>query len=373
MLLLAGMTLAFFAFVQPRHSSQQEFFSQNVITVERGDIVLTLELLGNLQPERQVLLRFPVSGTVAEVLVKEGESVQANQVLARLEDAKQRLELLRAQQGDRQTSVPSSRMPLFPGVSLNFFWEHEMGIRVGTRVFGIDWTVKLRSSAQGPQLHFEANWAWEPAQAQSEIERLERELALHRAQRALDETVLRAPFAGVISEVRVHKGDRVAEEEPAVLLMDLSGWWVEAPVAERDLGQLRPGQQSTVTFEAYPDLALPAELMAVRFSRSAEQTKQLQAHMRLLQDDPRLLPGLTARAIVVLHEVQGVLRIPLEAIVEVDGKSLVTRVREGQLEEVEVQTGVSDDRWIEVRAGLAEGDRILANNYLLYEKYRGRP
>lgn len=343
---------------------------QNVIAVERGDITLTLELLGELKPEREAFLRFSSRGIIKEILVKEGERVEAGQVLARLEDTEQRLELLRAQQ--RERPQPSAGMPRFPGMSFNLFWEHELGVRIGTRALGIDWTVELRFGPQGSPFRLGATWSWEPLQPESELERLEHEIALHQAQRALDETVLKAPFAGVVSEVRAQKGDRVTEEGPVMLLIDWNSWWIEASVTERDLARLIPGQRAIVTFEAYEDLTLPAELIAIYFSRLTEQTKQLQVRLRLLQSDARLLPGLTARATIILQEAKGVLRVPLESVVEIGGKNLVTRVREGQLEEVEVQTGLSDDRWIEIRSGLSEGDLILENNYQLYEKYRER-
>lgn len=375
LVILMGTALTFFGFVQPRResNSQPEFFAQNVITVERGDILLTLELTGELRPEREAFLRFPITGTIAEILVKERESVQAGQALARLEDAEQQLELLRAQQGPRQTLDSPSKFPLFPGVSLTTSWGRELGIQLGTRALGIDWTLELTGSAQGAQWQLKADWVWTPTRPRSELERLEHELALRRAQAALDETELRAPFAGVVGEVRLHKGERVTEEDSVLTLLDLSSWWVEASVAERDLALLAPGQQATVSFEAYTDLVLPAELIDVRFSRPTEQTKQLRARLRLLQEDSRLMPALTARMIVILREAKNVLRVPLEAVVEMDGKHLVTRVREGQLEEVEVHPGLSDDRWMEIRSGLAEGDQILANNYQLHEKYRGRP
>ncbi|MEM2002073.1 MAG: efflux RND transporter periplasmic adaptor subunit [Candidatus Methanomethylicaceae archaeon] len=367
---LIGALLALL-FAQLRDTLQREVFPHNVIAVERGDITLTLDLLGELKPEKEAFLRFPSAGIVKEIFVKEGERVEAGQVLARLEDIEQRLELLRAQQRERPQL--SAGMPQFPGISFNLFWDHEIGVRIGTRTLGIDWTVELRLGPQGPPLRLEAAWRWEPLQIESELERLEHEIALHQAQRALDETVLKAPFAGVVSEVRAQKGDRVTEEDSVILLMDWDSWWIEAPVTERDLARLAPGQRAIVTFEAYADLTLPAELIALHFSRPTEQTKQLQARLRLLQSDIRLLPGLTARAAIVLQEAKGVLRVPLESVVEIEGKNLVTRVREGQLEEVEVQTGLSDDRWIEIRSGLAEGDLILENNYQLYEKYHGRP
>lgn len=371
---MIGAILAFYGFLQlsRRGDSKPELFGQDWIAVERGDILLTLDLVGELRPEQETFLRFPTHGIVAEILAREGENVQAGQALARLEDTEQKLQLLRAQQSPRQDT--NAKMPLFPGVNLNASLGSAAEIQLGTRALGIDWTLALIYSAQGPQWHLDANWAWTPAHPESEAERLERELALQRAQAALDETVLYAPFAGVIGELRVHRGSRVTPEgDPVITLLDLSRWWVEAAVAERDLARLLPGQRATVTFEAFPDLTLSAELAGVHVSRPTEQVKQLKARLRILQDDPRLIPTLTARATVILQKAKNVLRVPLEAVAQVRGRSLVTRVRAEQLEEVEVKTGLSDDRWIEIRAGLAEGDLIVANNYQLYEKYRFRP
>lgn len=380
--MLAGAALAFFTLVRNGSLSESrpepEFLAQNVIAVERGDVIQTLELAGELRPEREVILYFPVEGIVKEVLVREGAVVQAGQELVRLEDAERRLELLRAKQEYRHQDLYGGRkLPAFPALSLNFFSRaQEVGVRLGTRALGIDWTVELVRSPQGqPELRFEADWVWAPAVPESELERLERELALRRAERALEETILRAPFVGMVSEVWVRQGDRVSEVDAILRLVDRSGWVVEASVAERELARLVPGQKAIITFEAYPQLKLEAEVETVQFSvseapRGERGSKQLQVHLRLLQSDPRLLAGLSARVSLITQEARSVLRVPLEAVVEANDKHLVTRVLDNKQEEVEVQVGLSDERFIEIRSGLQEGDRILANNYRLYEKYR---
>lgn len=90
------------------------------------------------------------------------------------------------------------------------------------------------------------------------------------------------------------------------------------------------------------------------------------------QDLSQLRPGLTVQVDIVIESVENALVVPLAAVVENGPIAMVTRVTEdGKEEVVQVQTGMSDNVWVEIREGLTDSDRVVMNNHALYTSLTG--
>lgn len=283
--------------------------------VTRGTLTRTISTSGQLVPLNDVTLAFTSAGRVVEVFVEPGEAVEAGAPLARMDDTNARLQFMRAQSEYEAAKVDA---------------------------------------------------------APTQIE--ERRLALEVARRQLEETMLRAPFAGVVADVLVEEGNAVGERAGVVRLVDLSGYKVNVTVDESDVVHVRPGQEVTVRVRRAPQLALPGRVSRVAVLPSSAESvvlfpvevvidmEQAAAAASVLQ------PGLTVEVEIVVERAENVLVVPLASIVEMGGQSLVTRVRpDGTQENVPVVTGLSDGLRVEIRSGLEEGDEIITNNYMLYQ------
>jgi RND family efflux transporter MFP subunit len=196
------------------------------------------------------------------------------------------------------------------------------------------------------------------AEARLEVARLDRERA-----------AFTAPFGGVVDEVTVVPGQRVAPGELVARLVDLGSLVVEASVLEHDLPLLRAGGEARVTPSAGAGRAFGGVIAAVLpVVDSATRAGRVLVSVRA---DHLLRPGMYADVELESERLRGRTLVPAAALVERDGRSLVFRVREGRAQWVYVQAGRSNGRETEVQPDsatqflpVAPGDTVLVSGHL---------
>jgi len=184
----------------------------------------------------------------------------------------------------------------------------------------------------------------------------------------LEKTVLRAPFDGVVAEVKTEVGEWITPSPPALpippvlVLFDPGATYVSAPMDEVDVGKVRAGQAVRVTFDAFPGRSFPG-----RVTRVAPYVQDVQEQNRVfeieaeLEDEAfarTLPPGTSADVEVVLAARDGVLRIPSSAILEGDR---VLVAAGGRLESRPVTVGLRNWQYAEIRKGLGPGDAVVVS------------
>ena len=192
--------------------------------------------------------------------------------------------------------------------------------------------------------------------------------SLDVARIALEKTVLRAPFGGIVAELSTEEGEWVTPSPPGlpippvVELFDPDDVYVSAPLDEVDVGRVKKGAEVRVTFDAYP-----ARTFSGRVTRVADYVLDLREQNRTFEvevalDDAAfartLLPGTSADAVVVLARKEDVLRLPSYAILP-GGRALV--LSDGRLAGSKVETGLKGAEWAEVVSGLSAGDLVVTS------------
>jgi len=190
------------------------------------------------------------------------------------------------------------------------------------------------------------------AQARSQLERLiegaseeERRIAeaqveqarvgLEQARLQLENTLLHAPFGGVIAEVNLEEGEQPSAALPAIVLIDDGSFHITVTVDELDITDVREGQEAEILLDALPDRTLSGQVV-------------------------RISAGMSAAVDIVTAHVQDVLVIPNRAI-QFDrraGKTYVEKIVGTDLVRTEIQLGVQGEQTSEVRSGVEEGDQL---------------
>jgi RND family efflux transporter MFP subunit len=196
-------------------------------------------------------------------------------------------------------------------------------------------------------------------QARQKVERArERSRA---ASEKLSDTQLVAPFSGVVVSVDKSVGDQVGSYETIGVIADPSQLSVIATVLNEDLRQVTVGRAATVQFDAYPD-----EEYAGTVLRIASQPVVLQGEAAYEvtigfdegQDVPASI-GMGGGVTIVGESREDILLVPARAIITIGDLRYVEVVREdGEIERVEIETGLSSGSETEVTAGLEEGDEV---------------
>jgi RND family efflux transporter MFP subunit len=211
--------------------------------------------------------------------------------------------------------------------------------------------------------------------AHAALSQAKADLAFNEAQ--LQNTYIRAPFAGVVVKKMAEVGESVAPIPPGVnistssgaivALADLATLEVEADVAESNVAKVGNGQPAEVTVEAIPDKRYKAVLRQV--IPTADRTKAtVTVKVTILDKDKDLKPEMSAKVTFLEPDKKEaapaaaapVVLVPRESVVTRDGKPHVFLVREGKVRAQAVVLGTERRGQVVVKAGLAGGETLVA-------------
>jgi RND family efflux transporter MFP subunit len=187
------------------------------------------------------------------------------------------------------------------------------------------------------------------------VEQARAQLAV--AQTNYDQTILPAPFSGVVGQKLLTTGAFASAQTPILTLVGPSAE-VHITVEEARVGVVRPGQAVQLDVAAYPN-----EVFTGRVTTIAP-TGDARAHtfdVTIIPDNSegRLMPGMFAQVRLTAVDRVSATLIPKEAVIQQDAGSIVYVVEEGRAHLRQVQVGVSDDKNIEIVAGLEPGEQVV--------------
>ena len=205
--------------------------------------------------------------------------------------------------------------------------------------------------------------------AQSRIQEAEARLELAKQQLARCEVRAEVPGIVVYKDVffgseqrKPQVGDQVWANQPLIILPDISRMVVETRVRETDIHKVEKNQKVAVRVEAYPDLRLTGAVARVGTLAQEEKDRRgakfFTVSVEVVESEPRLRPGMTARVEIEVEERAKALFVPLEAVFERDGRSVVY-VEGRRPRPREVVLGPSSADFVVIEKGLSRGERVL--------------
>ena len=323
-----------------------------------------LDASGYVTARRQATVSSKITGKVTEVLIEEGMRVEEGQILARLDpvDAEAQRDLSNSQLQAARSQLEEARTQL------------ALAEKTLTRQRDL-LARKLVAQSLFDQAESERNaLAARVATAQRNVQVAQDSLQM--AQINVDNTVVRAPFAGVITVKAAQPGEMISPISAGGgftrtgigTVVDMDSLEVQVDVNESFIGRVKAKQPVQAVLNAYPDWKIPAEVIAI--VPTADRGKAtVKVRIALQAKDARIVPEMGVRvaflepaapAGATPEPPKGVL-VASDAIVGRDGKQVAFVVREGQVEQREVSLGRSlgDDR--EVTQGLAGGEVVVVD------------
>ena len=197
--------------------------------------------------------------------------------------------------------------------------------------------------------------------------------AQHRAaQVAVEYTLIRAPFDGVILSKTANVGDVVTPFSSAldtkgavVTMADMSTLEVEADVSESNLQKVNVGQPCEIQLDALPGVRFRGEVS--RIVPTVDRAKAtVTTKVRFLDPDPRILPEMSSKVTFLNQELTAEQQKPRivvspEALAARGGKTVAFVIRDGIAHQVPVETGSRIGDMVEVKQGLQFGDKLVLN------------
>jgi membrane fusion protein (multidrug efflux system) len=311
----------------------QQVGSENITLVQSDSITGGPLLSGALVPVRDARLRAEVGGRVIEVLVDPGERVRAGAILARIDDSALRDETLSARSGLSSAELGATQAAR----------ELERA-----RTLVAAGAISARDVETAERADLQARAALDDARAR-----------VATREKALGNTVVRAPFTGVVSERQVSVGDIVAPGGAMFTVVDPTSLRLEGAVPAAAVGRVRVGAPVTFTVSGYEGRSFTGRVTQVNPVADAV-TRQVRILAALSNDAGALVGGLFAEGRVATEEHLGLV-VPELAVDQRGVAPFVTRLRGGLVERVTVTLGVRDAarERLELLSGVVAGDTLL--------------
>lgn len=200
-------------------------------------------------------------------------------------------------------------------------------------------------------------------------------VSLEQARQLLEKSIITAPFAGTVVAVNIQEGEMAAAGVPAIVLADLSRFHIDVDVDEVDIGQVQIGQPVSITVDALPGVELSGQVESIALVPTVQGgVVSYKVTIAIDPADAPLRTGMTANARILTKRLDNVLLVPNWAI-RFDreaGKAYVEKqVGPDAYEQVEIKTGMRNERYSVVLSGLEEGDTVVVRTVSGREQLRG--
>ena len=328
-----------------------------VVAVERGDVAATVAntRAGTVNACRRAGLSPALGGQMASLPVSKGDRVTAGQVLLELWNEDLRAEKVLAERDAIASAARAKESCVIADVA-----DREAKRLVSLRERGISSEEETDRAVGDAQAKHAA------CEGTRDLVRVS-DARIDVATVALQRTILKAPFDGVIAEINGELGEFVTPSPvgvptpPTVDLIDSSCLYISAPIDEVDATAVRTGMPARITLDAFPDQRFPGHVRRV-----APYVLELEKQARTVEveaeiDNPEeydLMPGYSADVEVILDTRTDVLRIPALAIIDGE-RVLPLNEQEGVIEERMIEKGVSNWEYSEIVSGLDGSELVI--------------
>jgi multidrug efflux pump subunit AcrA (membrane-fusion protein) len=196
------------------------------------------------------------------------------------------------------------------------------------------------------------------------------EMKLKRKEGQIAKCTIRAPKAGMVvyptvppwrgDEGRTKQGSQVHDQQTLLRLPDLSKMQAKVSVHESKVAQIRPGMPAKLRIQnhKFEGSVLSVANQPAQEGWFSEGVKKFETIVRIDGKSKDLRPGLTAEVEILVNHLKDILSVPVAAVCEHEGKFLCYVKKGDTLERRSVVPGISNDKFVEIKSGLAAGDEV---------------
>jgi RND family efflux transporter MFP subunit len=320
-----------------------------------------LNASGYVTARRSATVSSKVTGKVVEVLVEEGKRVESGEVLARLDASNVEASLRLAEaQLERAKKLMEEIKPnvVFAEQELRRFTD----------------LAKTKAVSDSDLRRAEA----EARALSARLVRLETEITVAESEVAgwkqqLDDTVIRAPFGGMVTSKNAQPGEMISPMSVGgftrtgiCTIVDMSSLEIEVDVNENYIQRVQPGLPIEATLNAYPDWKIPAKVIAI-IPAADRQKATVKVRIGFEKLDPRILPDMGVKVSFQSSGIEksgargAIVVVPRAAVQQAGGRDVVWIVRDGRVERRAVSVAQTTGEESTIAAGLTGGEQVVIN------------
>ena len=359
--------------------------------VQKRNITQTVTATGTINPEFKVVITPEVTGEIISLPVKEGDVVKKGDLLIKIKG-----DQYMAQKDRLEASLKSSEASLqMRDAELNrVTLEYDRAKELHSKALASDSELE---AAQTNYLSAKASYDAAAANV------LQSKAQLREVLETLYKTTIYSPMDGIVTQLNVELAERVlgsgfSQGTNIMTVADLSNMEAVVDVDENDVVLVSVGDTANVTVDAFGDKVFHGVVTEIGNSAKSEgfgtqeQVVNFSVKIKMLDLDPNLRPGMSCNADIETETVSDVISVPIQSVTartdvpeendslksnsknddgengqEIIGKKkpkeVVFLVNNGKAKMVVVETGISDDNYLEIKNGIAEGDEVISGSY----------
>jgi HlyD family secretion protein len=357
----------------------------SVVTPVLQNVSSSITTNGKIEPIHGFEAHAPLPVTVKKVLVKEGASVKAGQLLLQLDDTRARSDLAAAQTrlkaaqagygnllaGGNQQQVLTRRADLQKATTERDSAQYQLSSLERLQQRGAATADEVlaardrlaRAQADLTQLQSQVRYSpQEQARSQSEI--ADARAAVDLAEEVVRNSNIRAPFDGTVYFLPARAGAYVNVGDLLVMEADLSQLQVRAFVDEPEIGRLALGQTVKITWDALPGHVWQGTVTTLPSTVVSRGSRVVGEILCKFDNSERLLlPNINVSTTIIASNKDNALTVPREAVHEDSAHNFVYVLKGNHLQRRDVKLGISNLTRVEILSGISETDIVAVQSF----------
>lgn len=340
-----------------------------VVPAQRGELVIKLKSPGEAVTDKNIVMKAGVGGVVKALNVEEGKRVQKRSLLIELDDKEYRLELEKSEALrlkylselflEKKFAEPEKELSASDKEKLNKAKEEYEKANSAYAKGLISREGWEKAKRNYEFVLIDAGGKKEEIRASSLIQA---EVEVKKAQMELEKTKIRAPFSGIITDVRVCLQQHVSRGDELFTLVNISRIKVEARVLESEIGKMKVGREVDLRFSAYPERVFKGRVKAISPIINPED-KTCKVIVDVANPKEEIKPGMHAEVEIAAEIHKGRLLIPQEAVLVRAGRKLAFVVEEGLAKWRYIEVALENEDYVEVLDGVKEGEMVIIEGH----------
>lgn len=359
--------------ITPQEKAEASPLPVKAVPARKGEIIIRLKSPGEAFTDKKIAIKAEVSGLAKNLNVVEGKHVKEGDMLLELDDLEYRLRL------EKQQAL---RLKLLS----DLFLEKQFAApETAPNRAALDKLNKAKANYEKASEAFQKDLIsqvdLEKAQKDYELILIEAgskkdeimatnltqsEIDVKIAQMELDKTKIRAPFFGIITEIKISPKEHISSGQELFTLVNISQIKVKAKVLESEIGKMKVGREVDLRFSAYPGKVFKGVVEAISPIVNSED-KTCSVHITVNNPTEELKPGMHAEVEIESEIYKDKLIVPQEAILVRGGRKLVFVVENGLAKWRYVQIGLENEYYAEILPGANPGEGLNEGEMVITE------
>ena len=342
-----------------------------VVEARKGDLIIKLKSPGEAVTNMKINMKAEVAGVIKSLNVEESKHVKKGELLVELDDEKYRLELEQEEAtrlkvlsellvekrfaGPRETRSGPDREKIQK--AKDDYEEARRRFRSG---------LTSRAEYEKANTEYELSLI-ESGEKKEEIRAAAKgltqaEIRVKAAQMNLEKTKIKAPFSGLIHDIKISPQEHVTSGRELFTLVNIDRIRVHAKVLESEIGKMKVGREVDLKFSAYQGKIFKGEVKAISPVINP-QDKTCNVIIDVANPEEEIKPGMHVEVEIAAEIHKDKLLIPQDAVLVRSGRKLAFVVEEGLAKWRYIDVGLENEGYAEVLDGVKEGESVIIEGH----------